>query len=201
MAIETTGARRSSREIAASLRSRFRFLLVTGMLVVGIAFGMSFYFSLVSGQTAVASQIPELAGVVDRLRNTLVLNTVGFGVVLIVSLAMLARLVTARLFRPLESVERGLERIARGELPLEATGRETGPFAATLERYEAAASALRNREREEHETLAAFAAAHPEALDDRMVALIERKRSSLAGDNASASDARDANDPLFMQPV
>ena len=201
MSMESTGNVRSSREIAGALRSRFRLLLAGSMLVVGIAFGTSFYFAFVSGHTAIASQIPELADVVSRLRNTLILNTVGFGAVLVASLAILARLLTARVFAPLEAIERGLDLFARGALPDVPPATADGPFASTHERYAAAVEAIRNREREELEACSALAESRPEAMTDRAAAAIERKRSLLDGAERPPAAARDTSDPLFMQPV
>ncbi|MBN1885564.1 MAG: hypothetical protein JW876_08585 [Candidatus Krumholzibacteriota bacterium] len=193
--------RRPSGDLAAALRARFRFLLVGSMLVVAIAFGMSFYVGLVSGQSAIASQIPELEEVVSRLKGSLIVNTFGFGAVLAASLFLLSHLVTSRIFRPLETVERGIHALGRGEFPARTAADADGPFAGFAAGFDDTVEALRDREREEYEALKALLDAHPSVVNERIAEMIERKRSSIAGADGARASADDAGDPLFMQPA
>ena len=161
---------------------------------------MSFYVGLVSGQSAIASQIPELEEVVSRLKGSLIVNTFGFGAVLAASLFLLSHLVTSRIFRPLETVELGIHALGRGEFPARTAADADGPFAGFAAGFDDAVEALRDRERE-YEALNALLDAHPSVVNERIAEMIERKRSSIAGADGARASADDAGDPLFMQPA
>ena len=103
--------------MTGSLRWRIKLLVLASTIVVALAFGISFYYALVSNEAAIAKQIPELEVVVKKLKSLLIVNTVGFAAVIIASFFALSAIVTSRMFRPLGFIQKDLMTIADGGLP------------------------------------------------------------------------------------
>ncbi|MCK7469445.1 MAG: hypothetical protein MZU95_00595 [Desulfomicrobium escambiense] len=56
---ERRAASGSADSLARGVRNRIRVLILAGMLIVALVFGISFYFALLSNQSAVAQQVPR----------------------------------------------------------------------------------------------------------------------------------------------
>ncbi|MCX5752304.1 MAG: hypothetical protein NTW97_01525, partial [Candidatus Krumholzibacteria bacterium] len=107
-----TNDRRSDADTAASLargvRIRVGYLMLAGMLTVALIFGISFYFALLSNQSAVARQFPELEDVAAKLKSILLMNTFAITAIIILSFFLLTSIATARIFQPLALLHRDL---------------------------------------------------------------------------------------------
>jgi len=139
--------------LASGVRRRIMALVLCSTLAVALAFGLSFYFALVSNQSAVARQIPELAEVAAKLKSLLIVNTVIFVAIIIASFAVLARIVTARMFQPLGLLHRQLTAIASGTLPRAVERSGDAVFTGIEDAMETAIAVIRDRERAELEKL------------------------------------------------
>ena len=195
--------------MTGSLRWRIRLLVLASTLVVALAFGISFYHALVSNEAAIAQQLPELEVVVKKLKSLLIVNTVGFAVVIIASFYALSVIVTSRMFRPLGFIQKDLMAIADGELPRKPEEDENGPFFGLSSTFSGAVYTLRERELKEIEelkTCAKLLSSMPgtdEALK-RIEELISNKGTLLGrtGPEDAAGDTSEGeSDELFMQPV
>ncbi len=143
----------SSDEISRALKRRIIILLLLSTLVVAVMFGLSFYFALVSNETAVAGQVPELEAVVGKLKRILITNTIAFAAVIIVSLYALSSLITTRMFRPLESMMRDMRIIGKGKLPDARAPYREEPFAGFDAMFGQVLSVLKEREKREIEEI------------------------------------------------
>jgi len=103
---------RYSDEMTSGIRMRSGLMVLLSSGAVALAFGVSFYFALLSSQTAVATQFPELAPIVTKLKSILVVNTVGFICVIIASFWILSRMITTKMFVSLGIVMNGLRKAA-----------------------------------------------------------------------------------------
>ncbi|MDD4857792.1 MAG: hypothetical protein PHD74_06770 [Candidatus Krumholzibacteria bacterium] len=139
--------------LASGVKNRIKCLILVGMLIVALVFGLTLYFALLANQTALARQVPELETVAAKLKSILLLNTLSFIVIIIASFFALSSIVAGRIFHPLAILHRNLTSIAEGRLPrsFEATG--GGPFSPLDEALKAAVSALFDSERKDVEVL------------------------------------------------
>jgi methyl-accepting chemotaxis protein len=194
--------------LARGVKNRVRFLILAGMVIVALVFGLTFYFALLENQTALARQVPELEVVAAKLKSILVMNTLSFIAIIIASFFALSSIIVSRTFQPLAILHRNLLSIAEGRLPrsFEATG--DGQFSALDDAFKAAVSTLYDRERKEVELLYRCA----ETLDrntavketaNELKQLAARKSTYIgATENRGGQETRDAEtDPLFMQPL
>lgn len=191
--------------LAGNVRQRVAGLVLASALAVALVFGLSFYFALVSNESAIARQVPELAGVAARMRNLLFANTLVFAGIIIASFYALARIVASRLFRPLGAAQHALAGMAQGKLPHAVDLQERGAFAPLVDALRDAASRLRERDERDAADLRALAAELdrvPAAADaaKRLREIAERKAPAQP---ARAAERREAEekDPLFIQPV
>jgi hypothetical protein len=139
--------------MCGAIRRRVMILVACSTLAVALAFGLTFYYALIASQSAIARQIPELDSVVGKMKGLLVVNTLVFVAIIIASFFVLASIVTARMFHPLEVLHRRLLDIAGGALPrVEPSGSEE--FAGIEEALRTAVAVIRDRERAELEALA-----------------------------------------------
>lgn len=209
---ETAAGSGYSSEMADGIRLRTGLLVILSAASVAIAFGASFYFALVSSQTAVARQFPELAPIVERLRSLLVLNTFGLVAVVIASFWILSRLVTARNFSTLGSVMKEMRNVSENRLPHPRESRGEGPFGDFARQWSILLSSLRESEEREIDSLdrALRSIGGPTSGESESLlrGLLERKRRRLdavAGgsrtDRSEPAPADGSDDPLFMQPV
>ena len=194
--------------LAASVKNRVRCLLLTGMVVVALVFGCSFYFALISNQSALARQIPELETVAAKLKSILIMNTLVFVAIIIASFYALSNLITARMFQPLASLHKNLLMMGEGKLPrsFEALGR--GPFSPLDEALRGAVSGICDRERKEMEEISRCAeaierkAATPETV--RELRALSARKGALIGMVEPPKDKKGKEtkeDPLFIQPL
>ena len=195
--------------MTGNLKWRLRLLILASTLVVALAFGISFYYALVSNEAAIAQQIPELEAVVGKLKSLLIVNTIGFTIVVIASFFVLSALVTSRMFRPLGFIQKDLMEIADGGLPRKSVEEEEGPFGSMSSTFAGAVYALRERELQEIEelkTCGKLLSSMPgtDEIQKKIEKMINQKgillgRSAPADGEGEASEGE--SDELFMQPV
>jgi hypothetical protein len=199
----------SSEEFSRGLRRRIIVLLLLSTLVVAVMFGLSFYFALVSNETAVAGQVPELEAVVGKLKRILITNTVTFAAVIIASLYALSSLITTRMFRPLESVMRDMLAIGQGKLPDQRAPYREEPFAGFDEMFGQVLSVLKEREKREIEEInqCLSVLSNPAAGKEvrcKLEKILKEKGvfiGSSENDVAYVSSEKTEEDELFLQPV
>ena len=209
--ISTTDTQRpadGAGEASRRIRKRLGILMLASMMTVALAFGVTFYVALIANESAVARQIPELQGVAGQLKNLLIMNTVGFAVIIIGSLLVLSSLTTSRMFQPLEILRRHLLTVAGGAIPKSLRANDNGPFAAIGESLDAALSSLRERERREIEELERIAEAVSTAGGSPYAAQRLREMTAgkrlLIGETAPASGAPEqarTEKQVFIQPL
>jgi len=198
----------NTEEILGRIKNRLRILTLASTLVVALAFGLSFYFALISNETAVARHVPELEVVATKLKNILVINTVAFVGVIIASFYFLSVLLTSKMFRPLGTLQRNLSTIAEGKLPKEFTKFEGGPFASLEDALHSALSTLHNKERKEIEELQKCSEmisrlpAHTEARA-QLEEVLKNKQDFLHKPDRKEheTEKKKDSDTVFMQPV
>jgi hypothetical protein len=198
-----------SDEMTSGIRMRTGIMVLISSGAVAIAFGMSFYFALISSQTAVVSQFPELAPIVQRLKGMLVLSTAGFVAVIIASFWILTRLISSKMFMPLGIVMAGLKKAAENRYPETEGPVETGPFGEFEKIWNVVLSETRDRERREIEILGKCldSLTGPQAGEARkLVSELrdEKERRICSGGSQAekaASGTSSTDDEVFMQPV
>ncbi len=192
-------------EYSKRIKGRFRILLLASSLAVALVFGLSFYFSLVSTESALASTVPELEELAERFKSTLMLNTLAFAGILILSFVVLGSLVTDRLFKPLEKIEEGLVSVASGALPAARKDTHGGPFETLCDAFGSARTNMEKRERSEISALEACVAEIREGADvtERLRKLIEAKNryAGMKETPPENGSENSADDQVFMQPV
>jgi methyl-accepting chemotaxis protein len=192
-------------EYSKKIKGRIRILLLASSLTVALVFGLSFYFSLVSTESALAKTVPELEELAERFKSTLMLNTLAFAGILIVSFVVLGSLVTDRLFKPLEGVEEGLMSVASGTLPAVQKDTGDGPFEAICDAFRSARTHIEEREQAEITALEECVAKIQEGADvtDMLRKLIEAKNSYAGKQETTEEKGPDnsTDDQVFMQPV
>lgn len=194
--------------LARGVKSRIRYLILAGMLIVALIFGVSFYFALLSNQSAVARQFPELEEVAAKLKSILILNTVAIAVIIIASFLLLASIVTARIFQPLGLLHRDLLALAAGKLPRRGENRERGAFSALETAWSAALACIHEKEIREIKELSECAASlsrsgSPGTIAERLREISERKKAFLGAAelHSEAIEKETKKDPLFIQPI
>ncbi len=204
---DRTTVAKSADALARGIKIRMRYLMFAGMLAVALVFGTSFYFALLSNQSALARQFPELEEVAAKLRNMLVLNTAVFAAIIIVSFVLLAGIVTSRLFHPIAALHRDLVAMAEGKLPRRADSSAHGAFSAIETAWSAALARIHEKESGEIKEIADCAAslsrgAAPAEAALKLQEILGRKRAFVgASAPEEAGDKETAKDPLFIQPV
>ncbi len=197
----------STDSFVRGIRSRLAFLILASSIAVALVFGLTFYFALLSNESAVARQIPELGQVASKMGSMLIMNTLVFVGVIIASFYVLARIVTVRLFRPLGEFRGVLLTMAAGKHPRAGDFGDAGAFGDLSDALRSAASRVADRDRDESAALTKLAdelarssstAAAAAAIRD----LLKRRTAQDQG-AGSARSARDSaeKDPLFIQPV
>ncbi|HER42979.1 MAG TPA: hypothetical protein ENO08_00785 [Candidatus Eisenbacteria bacterium] len=186
-------------------KGRIMLLVFASSLAVALVFGLSFYFSLVSAESALATKVPELAELAGRFKSTLTLNTLAFAGIIFGSFIALGSLVSDRLFKPLDSIEKGLRALASGTVPAATEGSGQGPFDTLWRSFESARSRIESRELSEIATLEECVAGLDRGIDvaGALLKLLEAKKACAGGKKMQRDKSRDgsSNDPLFMQPV
>lgn len=186
-------------------KSRVRVLIFTSSLAVALIFGFSFYFSLLSVESSLASTVPELAGLAERLKSTLMINTLVFAVIIIGSFVALGQLMTNRLFKPLQRVDKGLGALASGTTPSVPEVPGSGPFDALWRSFASACSRIREQEQAEISLLGECVSELARGGDAtaRLLELIEAKKSRAGGEMTEREKSQDdhSDDPVFMQPA
>jgi hypothetical protein len=195
----------SSSEFARGLKRRIIILLLSSTLVVALMFGLTFYFALLSNETAVVNRMPELESVVSTMKRILLINTFAVAGILVVSLYVLSVLITNRTFQPLESIMRDFSAIGGGTLPDRRSVDREEPFAGFDEMFSRVLSALHEREGKEIEDIQRCLAIVEESEDGRHVrSVLEkmlREKNDFLGVDAADTRTGDEEDPLFLQPV
>jgi hypothetical protein len=185
------------------IKGRIRILILMNSLVVALAFGLSFYFGLVSTESALASRVPELVDVVNKLKNMLLSSTLVFVAILIGSFYILSILLTDRMFKPIETLREDLETIAGGRLPLECIDSLGGPFASLEESHRSARDQLVERERSEIAALTSCVeiAGPDNGATEKLEKIIKDKKRFCGEAEQSSDKAAEGEDAIFMQPV
>ncbi len=192
-------------EYSKKMKRRFRFLLLASSLAVAVVFGLSFYFSLVSAESALANTVPELEELAERFKSTLMLNTIAFVAILIVSFVVLGSLVTDRMFKPLEKIEEGLMSVASGALPAARKDAGGGPFESLCGAFDSARARIVEREQNDIKRLEECVKGIEKGMNvsDVLRELITAK-SEYAGTGPARTEGRagsSEDDEIFMQPV
>ena len=198
-----------SDEMTSGIRMRSGLLVLLSSGAVALAFGVSFYFALVSSQTAVATQFPELAPIVTKLKSILVVNTVGFVGIIIASFWVLSRLLTSKMFVSLGIVMSGLRKAAENRYPEADLSSETGPFGEFESTWNTVVQETRAREKNEIEVLekSLVSLSGPGAEETRAVIekMIGEKKQRICegsgGRTGESAGGAGTDDALFMQPV
>jgi hypothetical protein len=198
-----------SNEMTSGIRTRSGIMVLLSSGAVAFAYGMSFYFGLISSGTAVARQFPELEPIVTKLKSLLVVNTIGFIAVIILSFWLLTRMVTPKMFLPLGVVMNGLKKAVENRYPKPAETHESGPFGEFESMWNSVISETREREKHEISLLEQCLPylAGQEATSERssIENLIEEKKKRIcleAGDGeVDSRGSAGTDDALFMQPV
>lgn len=198
-----------SDEMTSGIRMRSGLLVLLSSSAVALAFGISFYFALVSSQTAVAMQFPELAPIVAKLKSILLVNTVGFVGIIIASFWILSRLITSKMFLSLGVVMAGLRKAAENRYPESDHSSETGPFGEFEATWNTVLQETRARDKHEIDVLEKSlpSLSGPGAEESRafITKLIDEKKQRLGagagGQGSEQSGSAGSDDALFMQPV
>ncbi len=198
-----------SDEMTSGIRMRSGLLILLSSSAVALAFGISFYFGLVSSGTAVAMQFPELAPIVTKLKSLLVVNTIGFVGVIIASFWFLSRLVTKKMFVSLGIVMTGLRKAVGNRYPETSATRETGPFGEFESAWNTVVQETRAREKHEIEVLetSLSSLSGPGAEEARVSIekMIGDKKQRICADSedrtSETTGGTGTDDALFMQPV
>ena len=210
MSLETNSlhGRRFSDEFHGSFKNRVRLLLLTSTIVVALVFGLSFYFALVSNESAIASKVPELETVVSKLKNLLIINTVIFAVIIVASFYALSALITSRMFSALNKVQEGLFAISDGKLPIKETNIDHGPFSGMGSAFSEAVDYIRGKELKELTDLKEMLKLAPEPRSSKdlrtvLEEYITRKSAFLDTPPGGGTDKQGTaeSDSIFMQPV
>lgn len=194
-------------KISGQLKFKIRILLLASTLIVAIAFGLSFYFSLISSEAAIVKQIPELESVYGKMKSMLIINTFAVILIIVASLYILSILVTTNLFRPVGSAQKGLISLANNSLPyISELGSGQGPFSDFNKNLAEAVENIREKQSIEIEKLkqclALLSANDNREAGRKLEKLIQEKSSYLGtyknveGDSADNSPEKD----VFMQP-
>jgi methyl-accepting chemotaxis protein len=194
--------------MAGGVKTRVRLLVLAGMVIVALVFGCTFYFALVSNQSALAAQVPGLEAVAAKLKSLLIMNTVVFIAIIIASFFALASIVTSRMFRPLALLHRNLLSLADGKLPRSFEASERGAFSPLDDAFQTALSSIYDRERKEieeltacAETLARTAATQEPARVLRELAARKSARLGAAEPRGTAKEQEAKEDQIFIQPL
>jgi hypothetical protein len=198
-----------SDEMTSGIRMRAGLLVLLSSGAVALAFGMSFYFALVSNETAVAMQFPELAPIVAKLKSMLVINTIGFVGIIIASFWVLSRLITSKMFISLGIVMTGLRKAAENRYPETAASSVTGPFGEFESTWNTIVHETREKEKREIEVLenCLSSLSGPGAEESRILVekMIGEKRQRICAGAAchdgGSTGSAGTDDALFMQPV
>jgi methyl-accepting chemotaxis protein len=193
---------------ARGVRSRIGYLVLAAMLTVALIFGISFYFALLSNQSAVARQFPELEEVASKLKNILMVNTFAIIAIIIASFLLLAHIVSSRIFQPLALLHRDLVAVAGGKLPRRGEKRERGAFSALETAWNAALGCIQEKEFREIKELADCAATLSRSgssheIAERLQKIAEQKKAFVGVDelHPEALEKETKRDPLFIQPL
>lgn len=199
-----------SEDISSRVRKRVKALVLASTLTVALTFGLSFYFALISNESAIARQVPELEAVVSRLKSLLIINTFTFAAVIIASLYVLSLLVTTRMFRPLGSVTKDLLTLGEGRLPAGKEMENDGALSGLEASFDGAVSALNGKEKKELKELEDCLEILSDS-SDYACSLVSRKLQEVikskniflgnVEDDTESKDKERESDPLFMQPV
>ncbi len=194
--------------LARGVKSRIRYLILAGTLTVALIFGISFYFALLSNQSAVARQFPELEEVAAKLKSILMINTIAITAIIIASFLLLATIVTTRVFQPLGLLHRDLLAMAGGKLPRRSENRESGAFSALETAWSAALAGIHEKEIREIKELSECAASLSRGgstgkIAEKLREISERKRAfvGVADLHPESIDKETKKDPLFIQPI
>lgn len=194
-----------SDDMTSGIRMRSGLLVLLSSASVALAFGISFYFALVSSETAVTMQFPELAPIVTKLKTTLVLNTVGFVAVIIASFWILSRMITSKMFTSLGTVMVGLRKAAENRYPEGPDRIGSGPFGDLESTWNTVVKETRSREKREIEVMEKSLPSISDAsMREAVIGLIQEKKKRIGEDKVSGSSesvGSGPENPLFMQPV
>jgi hypothetical protein len=192
--------------MVSGIRMRSGLLVLLSSTAVALAFGISFYFALVSSETAVTTQFPELAPIVSKLKTILAVNTVGVVAVIVASFWILSRMVTSKMFTALGRVMSGLRRAAENRYPEVPDKSGSGPFSDFESIWNTVVRETRSREKREIEILEKTLTTIPDPVARESVSgLIREKKRRIgiekASPSGSGSGETGSDNPLFMQPV
>ncbi len=135
-------------EYSKKINTRIRILVLFSCLAVALVFGLSYYFGLISTESAITSKVPELEGLVGKFKSTLLVNTIIFTGIIIASFFVLSVLLTEQMFKPLGSLHTGMDLLAKGQLPGCDSDQEHGPFGSLETAFRRACERIESHTRE-----------------------------------------------------
>ncbi len=192
----------------SNLKKRVLLLIISSTLVVAAAFGFSFYFAFISTGSAIARQLPELSPVVSKLKSLLLFNTFGLITIIILSLYVLSRLATSKLFGELGTVQKKMITISEGRLPARKNVNANGAFVGFESAFSVMLSKIKEKESDElaqlEEYLEYLEAQDHSKLKTSIQELIKHKReyldTSKAGKEKKDPSIQNKSDEVFVQP-
>jgi hypothetical protein len=200
-------AQELTEKISGQIKLKIRVLLLASTLIVAIAFGLSFYYSLISSEVAIVKQIPELETVTEKMKSMLIINTFAVILIIVASLYILSILVTTNMFRPVGLAQKGLISLANNTFPhVGEFGSGQGPFADFNKNLAEAVENIREKQSSEIEELkqcmTLLSANDNREAGRKLEKLIQEKSNYLGNHGDMERDSKDKSDEkdVFMQP-
>ncbi|MCK4537568.1 MAG: hypothetical protein KAV42_02095 [Candidatus Krumholzibacteria bacterium] len=197
-------------EVARKVKSRIMMLVLFSTVTVAIAFGMSFYFGLISGGSAISQQFPELGAIAKKMTSILMMNTLVFVVIIIGSFYLLGKLITKRMFGAIGIIIGNMQALTDSGKISEMERIDPGPFKSLDSSYRALVDRLREMEDSDISKLQKIvdeaSGTGPDASHLNIIReLIAEKKAktgirTAAGSAGSGKSSNDG-DPVFMQPA
>jgi hypothetical protein len=200
----------NSSELAGKVKFRIMMLVLFSTITVAIAFGVSFYFGLVSGGSAISQQFPELGGIARKMTSILMMNTLGFVVIIIGSLYLLGKLITKRMFGAIGVIIANMQALTDSGRISDIEEIDPGPFEPLDIAYRAFVERIRDMEFSEVKRLqniideaseTGFDASHLDIARELIMEKTAKTGISTPGKNSVAGRSSNDDDPVFMQPV
>ncbi|MBU8922763.1 MAG: hypothetical protein KOO63_13170 [Bacteroidales bacterium] len=199
-----------SGELARKVKFRIMMLVLFSTITVAIAFGMSFYFGLISGGSALSQQFPELGAIARKMTSILMMNTVGFVVIIIASFYLLSKLVTKRMFDAIGIIIGNMQTLTDNGRISDIEEIDPGPFESLDSSYRAFIDRLKEMETSEvmrlQKIIDEASDTGPDAshLDIVRELIVEKKAKTgirTSGVSSGYDESSNNDDPVFMQPV
>ena len=197
-------------EVAKKVKFRIMMLVLFSTVTVAVAFGMSFYFGLISGGSAISQQFPELGAIAKKMTNILMMNTIVFVVIIIGSFHLLGKLITKRMFDAIGIITSNMQALTDSGKISGIEEIAQGPFDSLDSSYRAFLDRLTEMENSEISKLQKIvdeaSGTGPDAshLDIIRELIVEKKAKTgirMPGESTVSDRSSNDGDPVFMQPA